>query len=56
MCEQNHLDAMDALYKIAALANAALYLHVGEKEEDLALELIDIVLQTARRATEVQNA
>lgn len=56
MCEQRQLDAIDALNKIAALTSAALYLHVGEKEENLALELMDIVLKTARSATEVQDA
>ena len=55
MCEQKQLEAIDALNKIAALTRAALYLHHGEEEEDLALHLMDIVLQTARKCVEVDH-
>lgn len=56
MREQKHLEAIDALNKIAALTSAALYLHHGEEEEDLALHLMHIVLQTARKCVEVGDA
>lgn len=56
MREQKHLEAIDALNKIAALTSAALYLHSSEVEEDLALHLMDIVLQTARKCVEVGDA
>ncbi|WP_411703536.1 hypothetical protein [Edaphovirga cremea] len=54
MCEQKYLETVDALEKIAVLASAASYLHVGEEEEGLAFELIGIILKTARRCTDVE--
>lgn len=56
MREQKHLEAIGALNKIAALTSAALYLHHGEEEEDLAFHLMDIVLQTARKCVGVGDA
>lgn len=56
MIEPRHLNAIDALHKIAALTSAALFLNQGNEEEELAIELLDIVLKTARQCMEADNA
>lgn len=56
MRDQKHLDAINALNKIAALTNAALNLQNGKDEIDIAIQLMEIIRETAISCTEVDHA